>query len=143
MADGFAAKWFALYYPILGLLMLVAGSGLIAKREACAQYLVDRAQHEQSPALIRQMLKYFFLFTLPCLVLAFIPFSWTELLFSIWSLVIVYAVGIQLARWPTTRHAIREHPGRARRIVRMAGAGMLAVSPVMFLLGYLVIQRLV
>lgn len=140
--NGFAAKWFALYYPILGCIFLTGGIGLIVKTEIVQKYLIAESKSDQPPAVPRTILRYFFLFTLPCLVLSLIPFSWPELLFSIWSLIIVYLAGIQLVRWPQTRQSIRNHPQKLARLVKICGAIMLAVAPVMFLLCYLVIQRL-
>lgn len=135
-------KWFAIYYPVLGLLFMGAGTFILVKTKAVVHYLSTRANHEQPPVLVRTILKYFFLFTLPCLIFSFIPFSWTELLFSFWSLIIVYIVGIQLVRWPQTRQSIKNHPKALKKIIKIMGAVMLAVGPVMFLLCYLVIRKI-
>lgn len=140
--EQFTAKWFTLYYALLGLVLLITGLLLLLNTDRAGKYLRAHAEKEHPPAHIRTVLKYFFFFTLPCLVFAFIPFSWAELLFGIWSLIIIYSVGIQLVRWPQTRTTIKDHPRQARRMVKTAGAMMVAVSPVMFLLCYLVIQRL-
>lgn len=135
-------KWFVLYYPILGLLFIGSGTFMLTKTKTVAEYLSSQANHEQPPALIRTLLKYFFLFTLPCLIFSFLPFSWPELLFSFWSLIMVYIVGIQLVRWPQTRQSINNYPDALRKIIKIAGAVMLAVGPVMFLLSYLIIRKL-
>jgi len=140
MMDNFAAKWFALYYPVLGCIFLVAGIGLMIKTKAAFSYLHSQSENEQPPALLRSILKYFFLFTLPCLALSFFPFSWPDLLFSLWSFIIVFTAGPQLVRWPQSRKAIKDHPQKMRTIIKLTGAVMVAVSIVMFLLGYLVIQ---
>lgn len=140
--SSFAAKWFTLYYPVLGCIFLVGGIGLMIKIEAVKNYFIAEAQSDQPPAVPRAILKYFLLFTIPCLVLSLLPFSWPELLFSIWSLVILYLAGIQLVRWPQTRQSIRNHPEKLVRVIKISSAIMLAVAPVMFLLCYLVIQRL-
>ena len=138
----FAIKWFALYYPILGLILLAAGIGLMVKKDAVSRYFIAEAKSDQPPAIPRTILKYFFLFTLPCLVLSFVSFSWPELLFSLWSLVIVYIIGIQLVRWPQRRQTVNNHPDKIQKLITIAAAMLLTVSPVMFLLGYIVIQRL-
>lgn len=143
MFADFSVKWFTLYYPILGILCLVLGIGLMFKTDAFYQYLQARSQNEQPPALLRNILKYFFLFTLPCLLFSFFPFSWVELLFSLWSLIIVYVAGVQLVRWPQTRQFILQYPDKAQTSIFRTGAIMLAVSPVMFLLSYLVIRKFV
>ena len=142
MPADFAAKWFTLYYPILGLIFLICGIGLIAKVDSIERYFQAEAASDQPPAVPRTILKYFFLFSLVCLILSFLPLSWPELLFSIWSLIIVYAAGIQLVRWPQTRQSVLHHLNKTKRMIKYTGVIMLAVSPVMFLLCYLVIQRL-
>lgn len=141
MTADFAAKWFALYYPILGCIFLAAGIGVMIKTDAIIHYFVAESKSDQPPAVPRTILKYFFLFTLPCLFLSFLPFSWPELLFSIWSLIIAYVAGIQLVRWPQRRQVIIDHPQKIRKIITITAAMMVAVSPVIFLLGYLVLQR--
>jgi len=137
-----AAKWFVLYYFILGLLFFISGFGLMIKTSACFQYLSSQSDNEQPPPIIKTILKYFFLFTIPGLVFSFTPFSWAELLFALWSLIMVYLISIQLVRWSQTRQIIRNHPGKMRRFIKIAGAIMVAVSPVIFVLGYLVILRI-
>lgn len=135
-------KWFVLYYPVLGLLFIGFGVFMLIRTQTVARYLSSRANDNQPPALIRTILKYFSLFTLPGLIFSFMPFSWPELLFSLWSLIMVYIVGIQLVRWPQTRQSINNNSEALRKTIKIAGAVMLAVGPVMFLLCYLVIQKL-
>lgn len=135
-------KWFALYYPILGVLLLGFGMALMIKKDAVLSYLQAQAQNEHPPPLLRTILKYFLLFTLPSLLFSFFPFAWPELLFSLWSLIIVYVGGSQLVRWAGVRRSIRKFPDRTRSLIFKTGAIMVAVSPVMFLLSYLIIQKL-
>lgn len=142
MLGDFAAKWFTLYYLVLGIIFFCLGIGLMVKTDKVLQFLQSQSQKEHPPPLLRTALKYFFLFTLPCLVLSFFPFSWLELLFSLWSLIIVYVAGIQLVRWPQTRKSIINSPDSTRSIIFRTGAIMLAVSPVMLILAYLVIRKL-
>ena len=138
--QNFTAKWFIFYYFILGLLFAAAGLGLIIKTKTCAQYLLSRTDSEKPPALLRAVLKYFFLFTIPCLVLSFIPFKWPELIFSIWSLLIVYIAGLQLVHWPQRRQALKSQAENLPKVIKLTGAMMLTVSPIIFLLGYLEMQ---
>lgn len=138
----FASKWFALYFPILGLIFLTAGIGLMVKKDTVTTYFISESKSDQPPAVPRTILKYFFLFTLPCLVLSLVSFSWPELLFSLWSLVIVYIIGIQLVRWPKRRQTVKNHPDKIRKLIMVTAAMLLTVSPVMFLLGYIVIKRI-
>jgi uncharacterized membrane protein len=139
--EAFTAKWFTVYYFILGFLFAAAGIGLIIKKDTCSRYLLTYAESDQPPAAIRTILKYFFLFTIPGLIFSFIPFSWLGLLFSVWSLFIIYAAALQLVRWPQTRQIFREHPEKTHRLIKLTAGGMLAVSPAILLLGYLVIQQ--
>ncbi len=139
--EAFSQKWFAMYYPLLGILVLGVGLALLISYNKFRHYLTKQAQNEQPPAAIRNILKYLFLFTIPCLILSFIPFSWIELLFSIWSLIIVYMAGLQLVRWEQRRTLIRENPDKLEGYIRLTGAIMVAVGLVILLLGYLIIKR--
>lgn len=143
MAESLSIKWFAGYYAVFGLLLLATGIWLMANYEKAYSYLHRCAEEEQIPHLLRTILKYWFLFTLPCLVLSFMPFSWTELLFSVWSLLMVYVTGIQLVHWQHRRLFVLEHPHRTKFVIRTAGAILLSVSFIIFLLGYLLIKRTV
>ena len=142
MLADFTLKWFVLYYAVFGILLLCFGIALMIKTNAALHYLQAQAQNEHPPPLLRTILKYFFLFTIPCLLFSFFPFSWPELLFSIWSLLIVYVAGSQLVRWPQIGQSILDFPEKTRTLIFRAGAIMLAVSPVMFLLSYLMIGKL-
>lgn len=139
--ETFSQKWFAMYYPLLGTLVLVSGLALLISYRKFRTYLAGKAQSEKPPVAIRNILKYLFLFTIPCLILSFIPFSWIELLFSLWSLFIVYITGLQLVRWEQRRKLIQDHPDKLEEYLRLMGAIMVAVGLVILLLGYLVIKR--
>lgn len=139
--EAFSQKWFAMYYPLLGFVVLFTGLYLLISYQRFQQYLREQAQSEKPPAAIRNILKYLLLFTIPCLILSFIPFSWIELLFSLWSLFIVYITGLQLVRWEQSRILIQEHPKKLEEYIRLTGAIMVAVGLVILLLGYLIIKR--
>ncbi len=140
--EAFSIKWFTIYYTISGILLLVTGVQLAVRPSNFKTYLIRKAESEDPPPLIRNILKYWLLFTLPCLVLAFIPFSWTELLFSIWSLLMVYIIGAQLVRWAQLRLVIQENRSVLSIFVRWLGVSMLSAAVVILLLGFLMIQRL-
>ena len=140
--EAFAQKWFTMYYLSLGVVVFISGFILILSFQKIQNYLIDQAGDEKPPAAIKNLLKYLFLFTIPCLFFSFIPFSWIELLFSIWSFLIVYIVGIQLVRWDETRMLIRQNPEKLEWYIRLTGAIMVAVGLVILLLGYIVINRL-
>jgi hypothetical protein len=139
--EAFSYKWFTIYYLSLGLLLLTGGFYLLLKTGHFQHYLTRYAQADQPPPGLRSILKYFFLFTIPCLVLSLVPFSWIELLFSLWSLLVVFALGSQLVHWSAISDTILQKPEQVRLYSRLAGAMMMAVSLVMFALSYLVINR--
>jgi len=139
--EAFAIKWFALYYPLFGILVLVAGGYLAAKPESFQAYLVNEAENEQPPRMLRNMLKYVLLFTIPCLVFSFIPFSWPEFLFSVWCLLLVYLAGSQLVRWQQLRSMLVSPSDSHRSAIRWLGVILLSAGLVIFLLEYLLIKR--
>jgi hypothetical protein len=138
--ESFSTKWFALYYSVLALCLIGAGGYINLKKDQLANYLIDKADQEKPPALFIRILKYLFLFTLPGLILSFIPFSWIELLFTIWSLLVVYIAGLQLVRWEQSRTLIKANR-QLPTIIKRSGAIMVAVGSAIFLLAYLVITR--
>lgn len=139
--ETFSAKWFTIYYLVLGIGLVITGAYLILKKKRTGNFLLDAADHEKPPALFIRIIKYLLLFTLPGLVLAFTPFSWTELLFAIWSLLLVYIAGLQLVRWKKNRALIKANSESLPDIIRRSGAIMVAVGFAIFLLAYLVLNR--
>lgn len=139
--EAFSAKWFTVYYLVAGCLFIGSGLYLAVKNRQFTTYLKRSAEQEKPPTLLIRILKYLLLFTLPGLLLSFTPFSWIELLFSLWSLLLVYVAGIQLVNWKHRRQLIARHADRLPEIVRSSGAIMVAVGFAIFLLAYLVIKR--
>lgn len=139
--ESFATKWFTIYYFGTGLCLIGTGLYLILKNNHFSTFLTHAAEHEKPPKIFIRILKYFLLFTLPGLVLSFFPFSWTELLFTLWSLLLVYLAGIQLVRWNRNRSLIRAKSQQLPDFIRRSGAIMVAVGFAIFLLAYLVIKR--
>lgn len=144
LMKSFATKWFIVYFIVLGVLALSAGAYLLIKTGHFKSYLLQQAESGQPPPAIRNILKYFFLFTIPGLILSFVPFSWVKLLFSLWSLMIIYVIGIRLVYWEETRNILLQpdQTGYLNRYIRASGAILLAVSLVMFMLGYLELSSL-
>ncbi len=138
--ESFSTKWFALYYSVLAICLMGTGAYITLKKDRIADYLIDKADQEKPPALFIRILKYLFLFTLPGLVLSFTPFSWIELLFTIWSLLVVYIAALQLVRWEQSRTLIKANQ-QLPNIIKRSGAIMVAVGSTIFLLAYLVITR--
>lgn len=139
--EAFSQKWFTMYYLCLGVLVFISGFTVMGAYRRIKNYLASKAEYEKPPVALRNLLKYLFLFTIPCLVFSFMPFSWIELLFSIWSFFIVYIAGIQLVRWDQTRVLIRQNPDKLEWYIRFTGAMMVAVGLVILLLAYFVIRR--
>ncbi|MDX1587108.1 MAG: hypothetical protein R3222_10195 [Balneolaceae bacterium] len=139
--EAFSQKWFTMYYLCLGVLVFFSGFIVMGSYKRIRDYLTRQAKQEKPPVALRNLLKYLFLFTIPCLVFSFMPFSWIELLFSIWSFFIVYIAGIQLVRWDQTRILIRQNTEKVEWYIRFTGAMMVAVGLVILLLAYFVIRR--
>jgi hypothetical protein len=140
--EAFSQKWFTMYYLCLGVLVFISGFTVMGAYRRIKNYLASKTEYEKPPVALRNLLKYLFLFTIPCLVFSFMPFSWIELLFSIWSFFIVYIAGIQLVRWDQTRVLIRQNPDKLEWYIRFTGAMMVAVGLVILLLAYFVIRRM-
>ena len=138
--ESFSTKWFTLYYSVLAICLIGAGGFLTLKKDQVSAYLINKADQKRPPTLLIRILKYFFFFTLPGLILSFTPFSWIELLFTIWSLLVVYIAGIQLVRWEQSRTLIKSNK-HLPHIIKRSGAIMVAVGLAIFLLAYLVITR--
>ncbi|SMO54396.1 hypothetical protein [Fodinibius sediminis] len=137
----FATQWFLVYYSILGLLLLVSGAFFTFRPDKIAGRLMVYAEREKPPVILIRILKYLILFTLPGLALSFFPFSWVELLFTVWSLILLYIAGAQLVRWKQSRMLIRHNPESLAKTIRKGGAIMMSVGFAIFLLAYLVVNR--
>ncbi len=138
--ESFSTKWFTLYYSVLAICLIGAGGYLTLKKDKVTAYLINKADQKRPPILLIRILKYFFFFTLPGLILSFTPFSWIELLFTIWSLLVVYIAGLQLVRWEQSRTLIKSNK-QLPHIIKRSGAIMVAVGLAIFLLAYIVITR--
>lgn len=137
----FSTKWFLIYYAILGLLFISGGSYLAFRPLIIKKWLLRVAENEKPPVLLIRILKYLALFTLPGLILAFIPFSWIELLFCIWSLLLMYIAGVQLIRWDQSRTLIQNKQEQLASSIRKSGAIMVSVGFAILLLAYSVVER--
>lgn len=139
--ENFSTQWFTAYYVSLGALLLSYGLYLLVKTDSFKSFLLSAAEEETPPPVFKTVLKYLLLFTIPCVVLSFTPFSWIELLFSLWSLIIIYVAGQLILVWPHTAKAIRENAGQLKRKVRIVAANMMSIGVILFLLTYLLIER--
>lgn len=136
-----STKWFTIYFAVLGMSLIGSGMFLILRKEISSRFIIDATSNKKPPQLFIKILKYFLFFTLPGLVLAFMPFSWIELLFTLWSLLLVYIAGIQLVRWDERRAIIKSQANNLINIIRRSGAIMVAVGSALLLLAYWVIKQ--
>lgn len=139
--ETFSIKWFLVYYPVFGILLSFAAVYFISKPHVVCSYLMEQAQNEYPPPLLRNFLKYLLFFTLPCLVFSIYPFSWPEFIFSFWSIWVVFTGGSLLARWDRIRKTIVHGKDILPVFVRRAGAMMLSVALAIFILTYLLFER--
>lgn len=142
MLTSFSIQWFTAYYVSLGTLLLGYGIYLIAKQHQMADYLREIASStEEAPQVFRSVLKYLLLFTLPGLILSFFPFSWIELIFTVWSLIIIYTVGQMLLQWPVVSQQILAASGTLHKKIRFAGINMVSIGVVLFMLCFVLISK--
>jgi hypothetical protein len=139
--ENFSAQWFLAYYVSLGALLVSFGIYTLVKNRDIKEYLIDAAGHDSPPKVWKTVLKYLLLFTIPCLILSFTPFSWIELLFSLWSLVIIYMAGQLILLWQHTAKVILDMGVQLTRKIKIVAANMISIGIVLFLLAYVLIQR--
>lgn len=142
MLTSFSVQWFTAYYVSLGTLLLGYGIYLIVKQHQMADYLRDVAStYDEPPQAFKSVLKYLLLFTLPGLILSFFPFSWIELIFTIWSLIIIFTVGQMLLQWPVVSKQILATKDNLHKKIRFAGINMVSIGVVLFMLCFILISK--
>ena len=139
--EQFSLQWFTAYYITPGLLLVSFGSYLLFKSNRIREYLLEVSEYENPPALWKSVLRYLLLFTLPGIFLSFFPFSWIELLFSVWCLFIVFLLGQLLVLWHETRAYIRKNEETLNRKIRFIAGNMISIGMILFLLCYILLQR--
>lgn len=139
--EHFSTQWFLAYYIALGALLVSFGLYLMVKTGIVKEFLLTVSDEEKPPSVWRKVLKYFLLFTIPCFLLSFFPFSWVELFFSIWSLLIVFMLGQLLVMWPQTSKAIQEQKDELEKKIRFVAANLISIGIILFLLCYVLIER--
>ena len=139
--SAFAAQWFTAYYITLGTLLLSFGFYLIARHYHMAERLKEAAKRPEPPYAFKSSLRYLLLFTIPGVVLAFFPFSWIELLFSVWVLIIIFTLGSLLVQWKGVSQQILDNTGTLHKKIRFAGMNMVSIGIVLFMLSYLLLSR--
>lgn len=139
--ENFSTQWFTAYYLSLGSLLISYGIFLFIKTDSIRQFLIDSAAEKKPPKVWRSVLKYLLLFTIPGLVLSFIPFSWIELIFSVWSLFIIFMAGQLLVLWPQASKTIIHAGDELSKKIRYVAANMIIIGVVLFMLCYLLLER--
>lgn len=139
--ENFSVQWFTAFYVALGSLLVSYGIYLLARTSLIIRYLKDVATQDHPPRIWRKVLRYLLLFSIPGVVLSFFPFSWIELLFSLWSLFIIIMVGQLLVMWKQTAEAIRSAEETLRKKVRYVALNMITIGVILFMLCFLLIQR--
>ncbi len=137
----FSTQWFTAYYISLGALLLSYGVYLLIKTASIQKFLIRVAAESKPPQIWRTVLKYLLLFTIPGFILSFFPFSWVELLFSIWSFFIIFMAGQLLVLWPHTSKAILAGGEQLRKKIRYVAANMITIGIILFMLCYLLLER--
>lgn len=138
----FSTKWFTAYYITLGTLLISYGIYLLIRTNTVKEYLLEVAAEDHTPSIWRKFLKYFLLFTVPGLILSFVPFSWIELFFSIWCLLIVYLLGQLLVMWPKTSQVIIKLADELNQKIRFVAVNLISIGIILYLLCYLLIERM-
>jgi hypothetical protein len=139
--ENFSTQWFTAFYVALGSLLVSYGIYLLARTSVIINYLKEVATQDHPPVIWRKVLRYLLLFSIPGVVLAFFPFSWIELLFSVWSLFIIIMVGQLLVLWKQTAKAIRSAGETLRKKVRYVALNMITIGVILFMLCFLLLQR--
>lgn len=139
--EQFSTQWFIAYYISLGTLLISYGFYLLVKTSDISEFLMEASKRPTPPVAWQKVLKYLLLFTLPGLILSFTPFSWIELLFSVWSLIIIYTAGKLVLLWPHTSKAIRKTGDQLPRKIRVVAVNMISIGIVLYLLCYVLIER--
>lgn len=139
--EQFSSQWFTAYYLSLGALLISFGIYLLLKTNPIRDSLLEASAQPAPPPLFRTVLKYLLLFALPGLLFSFFPFSWIELIFSAWSLLIIYLGGQLLLVWPQTSGVIREKSELIPSKLRLAAANCIAIGIILFMLAYLLLER--
>jgi hypothetical protein len=134
--EEFAQKWFLLYYLTLGIFLVTGGIFVYLRKEALKQFIIESASDPEPPSFWVGGLRYFILFTIPCFLLSFFPFSIIELLFSVWSFVLAITLGLMLVNWKQTAAMIVSGNEMLLARIRFVAANMVSLGIVMFLLSY-------
>jgi len=134
LVETFALRWFSLCYLTLGVLLVTAGIYLLIRLNQFIVYIKGAVTLDNPPVTWIQSVRYLLLFTIPGLILSFFPFSWVELLFSLWCLVIVFTAGQFLLHWNQTAEAIRQNEERLPVRLRFIAANLISLGLIMFLL---------
>lgn len=132
-------NWFLLYYFSLGLILVYQGIVWWTRPGPFTGYLTVHAKRGERPALIIKSIRYLFTFTALSFVLAFFPFSFIELIFSVWCFLMLFILSSLFVKWDQLSKIILDKPNNIEAQVRKGGAMSLSLGVVMFLLAYLLL----
>lgn len=134
--EEFAQKWFLLYYLTLGIFLVTGGIFVYLRKETLRHFILESAADPQPPTFWIGGLRYFIIFTIPCFILSFFPFSIIELLFSVWSFVLAFTIGLMLVNWKQSATMILNGKEMLPARISFVAANMVSLGIVMFLLSY-------
>ncbi len=129
-------NWFVFYYFTLGLILLMNGLIWFRRPEHFQQYLIKHAEANKRPLLVLKSLRYLMLFSGLSLFLSLVPFSAVELIFSLWSLMMLFIIGSILLKWEHLKSIILDNPKNVIIQTKKGGLMMISISVVMFLLSW-------
>lgn len=127
-------NWFVVYYFCLGLILLINGFIWYRKPYHFQEYLQEHANADKRPLLILKTLRYLTLFSGLSLILSLIPFSVVELIFSIWSLLMLFIFGSIILKWDQLKVLIIQNPDAVLAQIRKGGLMMISIGFVLFML---------
>lgn len=127
-------NWFVVYYFCLGIILLINGIMWFRKPQNFQNYLEENSRQNQRPQLVIKTLRYLTLFSALSLLLSFVPFSFVELIFSLWSLAMMFIIGSILLKWDQLKSIIEDNPDAVYQQVKKGGLMMISIGLVMFLL---------
>lgn len=127
-------NWFVIYYFCLGLILLINGLIWYRKPFHFQEYLREHAESGKRPLLVMKTLRYLALFSALSLLLSLVPFSVVELIFSLWSLLMVFIFGSIMLKWDQLQVLILKNPEAVMIQIKKGGLMMISIGFVLFML---------
>ncbi|TNE73496.1 hypothetical protein EP331_04205 [bacterium] len=137
--EAFALKWFILYYFFLSALFSIQGFIWMFSPTSISTSTRDSLDDEKAPAKAIRPLRYLFLFTVVSLILSFSPFSWVNLVYTIWIFSMMFIFGRILVNWESFRTFWKANPAGLERFFQRTGALFLMMGLATFAVLYFTI----